>query len=327
MADPTPDPIMRVASGFMAAKYLFVGNEVGLFAALADGPLGLDDLARRLGLPRHTTRILIDALVTLDLVERKDGSYQNAPASAAFLAGRTATDLRPLLRFQNHLNYPLWQQLEAAVRTAAVARGALTAEQQQIYSEGVEALTAGTAGALPSRYDFRPHRRLLDLGGGTGSFLLAVLSQAPHLTGTLFDAPSVATIAQQRLAGTPVAGRVEIRAGDFFQDAIPDGHDVVLIANIVHLFAPERNRRLLQRVRERTAAGGRLLLVDLWTDTTHTQPPFAALMAGQFLLHSSEGDVYSVDEVGGWLADTGWQLVEQRTLNQTWSLLVAEVAA
>jgi cyclopropane fatty-acyl-phospholipid synthase-like methyltransferase len=327
MADPTPDPIMRVASGFMTAKYLFVASEVGLFAGLADGPLGLDDLARRLGLPRHTTRILADALVTLGLVERRDDRYENAPASAVSLAGRTATDLRPLLRFLDQLNYPLWQQLEAAVRTAAVARGELTAEQQQIYSEGVEALTAGTARALATRYDFRPHRRLLDLGGGTGSFLLTVLGQAPHLAGTLFDAPAVAAIARQRLAATSVAGRVEIIGGDFFRDPIPEGHDVVLVANVLHLFGPERNRVLLRQLRGRTTDGGRLLLVDLWTDATHTQPPFAALMAGQFLLHSSEGDVYSVDEAASWLGDTGWQLVEEQALTGTWSLLVAEAAS
>jgi hypothetical protein len=327
MADPTSDLIMRAASGFMAAKYLFVANEVGLFAGLADGPLSLDDLARRSNLPRHTTRILADALVTLNLVERRDDRYENAPASAAFLAGRGDIDLRPFLRFFNHLNYPLWQQFEAAVRTAAVGRGELTPEQQQIYSAGVEAFTATTARALATGYDFRPHRRLLDLGGGTGSFLLAVLDQAPHLAGTLFDAPAVAAIAQQRIADTAVAGRVDIHAGDFFRDALPEGHDVVLVANIAHLFAPERNRTLLRRLRGVTVGGGRLLMVDLWTDATHTRPPFAALMAGGFLLHSSEGDVYSVDEATGWLAETGWQLVEQQALTESWSLLVAEAAS
>lgn len=320
MAEPTTDPIMHVASGFMAAKCLFVATEVGLFAGLADGPLGLDALARRLGLPRYTTRILADALVTMELVEREGDRYRNAPASAAFLAGRTATDQRPLMRFLDQLNYPLWQQFEAAVRTTGVSRGTLTPEQQRIYSEGVEALTAGTARALADRYDFGSHRRLLDLGGGTGSFLLAVLERAPHLAGTLFDAPAVTAI-----AATPVADRVEIAEGDFFRDPIPDGHDAVLIANIVHLFAPERNRTLLRRLRERAVAGGRLLLVDLWTDATHTRPPFAALMAGSFLLHSSEGDVYSADEAEGWLAETGWRLADRRALSGAWSLLVAEV--
>jgi len=73
-------------------------------------------------------------------------------------------------------------------------------------------------------------------------------------------------------------------AGDFFTDSLPEGYDAVIIANIVHCFAVDRVVQLLRRVREHAPAGARILLVDFWTDPTHTQPVFAALMAGEFLL-------------------------------------------
>jgi hypothetical protein len=165
---PAPDPILEVATGFMAAKFLFVGSEVGLFEALADVPLSLDDLAARLGLPRRTTRILADGLVALGLLEQRDGRYVNAPVSAAYLTGRTAIDLRPMLRHQDKGIYPRWLQFEAAVRTGSVTLGERTAEQQRLFSEGVEANTRRAALALAGGYDFDRHRRLLDLGGGTG---------------------------------------------------------------------------------------------------------------------------------------------------------------
>ena len=72
------------------------------------------------------------------------------------------------------------------------------------------------------------------------------------------------------------------------------------------------------------APGARLLVVDFWTDPTHTQPTFAALMAGAFLLVSGEGTVYSADEGRAWLAATGWKLLEHRPLSGPASLLVAE---
>jgi hypothetical protein len=99
MTEVTPDPIFRIASGFMAAKHLFVANELGLFAHLADGPATLDELAQRTGLPRHTLRILADAMVALEFVEREGDRYQNGPVAATFLSGRTPIDLRPVLRF------------------------------------------------------------------------------------------------------------------------------------------------------------------------------------------------------------------------------------
>src|SRR5687768_8471320 len=108
----TPDRIFELARGFMASKLLFVANEVGLFERLADGPLTLDALAEGCGLPRRTARIAADAMVALGLVERDGNEYRNGAAAAAFLSGRGAADLRPLLRFWNRLSYPTWVGLE-----------------------------------------------------------------------------------------------------------------------------------------------------------------------------------------------------------------------
>ncbi len=123
MTDVTPDLIFQVATGFMAAKRLFVANEVGLFGKLAESPASLDELARRTGLPRRTMRILADAMVALGFVERQGDQYQNRPVAATFLSGRTPADLRPTLRNWNHLNYLRWTKLEEAVRTDTAVFG------------------------------------------------------------------------------------------------------------------------------------------------------------------------------------------------------------
>jgi methyltransferase family protein len=98
MAELTPDLIFQVANGFMAAKLLFVANEVGLFEVLAASPATLDDLAHRTGIPRRTLRIVADAMVALGFFERRDNQYQNTPVSSTFLSGQTSMDLRPALR-------------------------------------------------------------------------------------------------------------------------------------------------------------------------------------------------------------------------------------
>jgi phospholipid N-methyltransferase len=216
--------------------------------------------------------------------------------------------------------------LEAVVRTGQAVFGefVFTPEEQQLYTEGVDATTAGTARALATTCDFARHRRVLDLGGGTGSFLLAVLRRHPDLACTLFELPPVAAVARRHLAATPLAQGLRIVEGDFFQDPIPAGHDLILIANVWHNYSPERNCDLLRRVRQSVAAETRLLLVDFWTDPTHTQPLAAALMVGGFLLTTGEGDVYSAAEVHGWLQETRWRPVTHVPLGGSSSLIVAE---
>jgi len=73
---------------------------------------------------------------------------------------------------------------------------------------------------------------------------------------------------------------VRFYEGDLLRDPLPPGYDAVLLANVVHVFTPENNRGLLERVHASALPGARLLLVDFWTNSTHTHPVFAALMAG-----------------------------------------------
>ncbi len=321
-----PDAIFQLATGFMSAKHLFVANEVGLFEKLSAGPATLDELAQRMGLPRRTTRIVADAMTALGLVLRSGDKYQNSPLTTLYLGRQPARDLRPFLRFWNRISYVRWATLEDAVRQGKGVLGMLqfAPEEQKIFSEGVEAFSAGSAEALPNVYDFSRHRRVVDLGGGTGSFLRALLGKYPRLECTLYEVPAAAAVAREHLAGTPFAEKIRVVEGDFFRDPIPEGQDAFLMANVVHVLSRDHNLELLRRVRLHAAKGARLLIVDLWTNPTHTEPPFAALMAGEFLIMTGEGDVYSVKEALDWFQQTGWQCLDQVPLTGPVSMVVAE---
>jgi len=319
----TPEAITKVATGFMAAKHLFTASALGLFAQLGSGPLPLAQLAERCGIPARSARILVDAMVALGFVEKVEVGYANRPVAQAFLAGDPEEGLRPFLSFWDQISYPAWTNLEDAARSGTGVGLQLTEAQQRVFSAGVQALTAGAARSLAGGYDFGRHHQVLDVGGGTGSFLVAMLSAHPQLEGILFELPAVAVVARQLLTGTSVADRITVVEGDFLRDQVPSGHDLLLIANVIHLFRPEVNRELLGRLRKAVEVGARALLVDFWTDPSHTQPLFAALMAAEFLVIAG-GDVYSAVEMQGWLAETGWTMVDQRPLAGPASLIVAE---
>ena len=323
----TPEPIMRLASGFMAAKHLFAANELGLFEALADSPATIDGLADRTGLTRRAARISADAMVALGLLEREGDTYRNGETAAAFLAGRTPGDLRPFLRFWDKISYPAWCGLAEALGSGPSQEiFGLDDELQKVASAGIEAILAGPAAALPQTFDFSPHRRLLDVGGGTGSWSIAVARKYPHVEATVLELPAVVDIAREHVAAAGLASRIDVVAGDAMAGGLPPGYDVFLLANLIHYWSPEGNRALLQRVRSAAEANSRLLLADFWTNRTHTEPLHAALMAGEFAVHVRDGDVYSVDEVRRWLSETGWRFVEHSPLVGPQSLIVAEAA-
>ena len=175
----TPEPIMKIAMGFMAAKHLFAASEIRLFEALASGPASLDELADRTGVPSRTLAIVAAAMVGLGLIERDGDRYRNGDAVAAFLAGNPGADLRPMLRFFDKISYPTWQQLAAAVRSGQgqAQFGKFDKTEQQIFSAGVEAFSAPVAAALATSYDA--------IGGCSTSAAAPARSSSPCSDGTM----------------------------------------------------------------------------------------------------------------------------------------------
>src|SRR3974390_2785231 len=152
----------------------------------------LDQLAAGCAIPHRTLRISADAMVSLGLVERNDVLYRNGAAADAFLSGSDhCPDLRPMLRFLDRICYEMWMGLEEGVRAGEGGRhfDRFSDEDQQIFSSGVEAFSGGAAAALAAIYDFSAHRRVLDVAGGTGSFLIPVLRRYATLHATLFELP------------------------------------------------------------------------------------------------------------------------------------------
>lgn len=322
---PSPVAIIDLISGFRSARFLMAAVELGLFEALAAGPADLAGLAARTGLTPRAVRICADAMVAVGMLERDGDDYRNSAAAAAHLTEGAAADLRPFVRYSDKVSYPAWGDLADALRFGPTRRITdLDPETQKIFSEGIEVLNAAPAAALAVRADLAGRTRLLDVGGGTGSWSVALLRTRPGLTATVFELPQVVGLAERRIAGELMTERIGVAGGDLTVDELPAGHDCALLANVVHCFSPDNNRMLLAKIRRAVVPGARLLIADNWTDATHTRPVLAALMAGEYAVNIEDGDVYSVEEARDWLAATGWRFLGHEGLTDSKSVVVAE---
>ena len=316
----TPDRIVETAVGYMAAQQLFAANRIGLFPALAAGPLGAGELAERIGKPAKIVRILGDALAARGLLSRVDGRYALTPDTAEYLGG-AGLDLAPFLTFLETISYPHWLQFAHTTDTGEPGELDLTGDRWTTFLGGVMAYNALHARILAREFDFGSSKNLLDLGGLSAEFALQALRANDVLRATfVYDPRSVESVTA---AVAEFAGRTTV-VGAPTPDAEPAGEfDLVMVNHVVHRFSVDENRAILRHARAAAAPGARLLLLDFFLDEDASPRALDALHAGEYLVIDGTV-VYPERDVRGWLAGAGWRPVDRLTLPGSPRVLVAE---
>ncbi|MGQ9661938.1 MAG: methyltransferase [Kiritimatiellia bacterium] len=306
-----PTRIIQMASAFYESCVLFASTELGLFAKLAKlGEADASAVAKACNLNERGTRLLMDACVALGFLEKHGDSYRNSPEAAAFLVPGSPHDLTDALRYNRDV-YPAWGKLTEMVKTGLpVERPQLHLGEDEertrrfVLSMHGRALAIGQAVIPLLRL---PRRcRVLDVGGGAGTYSMLIARRNPDAVATVIDLPSVIRFARELLESEGLADRVKTIAADYHQVAFPKDNDAVLFFGVLHQESPEAIRSLLARAFQALVSGGAVYIMDMMTDRTHTSPRFSALFAINMALTTEYGWVFSDEELAGWLADAGF---------------------
>lgn len=263
--------LFDLCAGFVFSQALHAAVKLRLFDILAEGPITGAALARRLDLTPEATRALLDATCGLRLVERRGASFGLGPLGAAMLAapGVSAMVEHHALLYGD-LADPVRLLRDPARATALGGYwpyaqsedGAAPVGDVGPYTALMAASQAMVASEVIAAIPLRRHARLLDVGGGDGTFLAAVARASPELGLMLFDLPDVAERAAARLKRDGLGARAVALGGDFHRDALPAGADIITLVRIVHDHDDDAVRSLLARVRDALPPGGRLVIAE-----------------------------------------------------------------
>jgi len=324
-SDASPRRILEIATGYMAAKQLFAASRIGLFPALADGPLGVDELASRIGITPRMTRILADSLNGLGLLDRTDGVYSLAPDAAAYLTGGDADlDLAPFLAFLNGISFGHWTQFfDGTVDTTESGQLDFSGDRMGLFMGGVMTYNALHAKMLAGAFDFSGYTDMLDLGGLSSSFAVEAMKTNPNLHTTFVFDPEMLGFVTGHLTESGMDARSTV-VGAATVTAQPEGnHDLVMVNHVIHRFSDEENIEILKHARAAAADGATLLLLDFFLDDDERQRAIDALHAGEYLVIDGTV-VWPESEVNQWFAQSGWKAVETIALEGSPRVIVAQ---
>jgi len=303
----------RQACSYWQSKILLTALRFDLFTMLADQALSAAALATRLGAAERGITILLDALVALGLLVKQEHCYANTPFASVAL-DRTKPSFCGYMPLLDAYCWELWGRLEDTIRSGSCPGQDTLFHADPLGTElllrGLHADALRLAPALAVRLDLGRRRRLLDLGGGAGTYAIAFCQAHPGLTAAIFDLPGPLALAQTVVAAAGLTDRISLIAGDFRTDALPRGFDLVLLSNVLHDQSAETNQQILVEVHGTLEPGGELVLRDVLMNEDRTSPAFGALFTVNLLLHSAAGRCYTFAEVSGWLAAAGFHDLE-----------------
>jgi predicted O-methyltransferase YrrM len=272
--------------------------------------------------------MLLDAAVAMDLLEKRDGRYSVPKELRDWLTADGRDTILPMLHHATNIMRS-WAQLapivkqgtpmprQPSIRGAEADRAAFIAAMHSVSGPMADGLVAQLG---PPKF-----RHLLDVGGASGTWTLAFLRAVPTATATIFDLPDAIEQARQRLAGSPLASRVTLAAGDFYTDDLPRGVDYAWVSAICHQHSREHNRQLFGKVHKALTPGSRIAIRDIVMEDDRTHPREGALFAINMLVNTETGGTFTFEEYAKDLEAAGFEnpqlVVKHEAMN---SVVVAD---
>lgn len=321
---PDPTVVLDLLESFRRSKVMFAGVALGIFDALEDRPRSAAELANALSLHADALTRLLDAAVGLKLLDRHGNRYRNTPAASAYLCTSSSSRLTGYINYSNAALWKLWAHLEDGVREGThrwkqafgwdapiFANFFHTRDDTREFLMGMHGYGQISSPRVVSAFDLGRFRRLVDLGGATGHLAIAACRVYPALRAAVFDLPTVVPLTREIVGASPVADRVEIIAGDFFSDELPEA-DLFALGRIVHDWSEEKVDALLKRIFDRLPAGGALLIAEKLLDDDKRGPLWAQMQNLGMLLYT-EGKERTLGEYEVLLRRAGFATVQGAT--------------
>jgi 3-hydroxy-5-methyl-1-naphthoate 3-O-methyltransferase len=292
--------------------------ELDLFSRLAAQPGTLSNTCEMLGIQPRPTDVMLTLFVAMDLLRCDGETYRVTPVAEEHLVASSPLSLAPY--YASFRMRPIVQDFVSILRTGRPCNWASAAQGEWVdamkrpdfarqFTAAMDCRGLYLARGVARAVAFKPHRRLLDVAGGSGVYACCLVEEHPHLRATVLERPPVDEVAQRAIAERGFSDRVSVHAADMLSEPFPGGFDVHLFSNVLHDWDVPRVTQLLAASAASLSSGGIVIVHDAHLNEAKTGPyPVAAYSC--LLMHSTEGRCYGSGEMRDLLHQTGFTNAE-----------------
>ncbi len=304
----TPADLLQLSGGYWSTCALHAGVKLDVFTHLATETLTAAQMAGRLQANARGLAMLLNALAALELLEKSGETYAATPFAAAFLSRESPQYLGHII-LHHHYLMPGWSRLDKAVKSGFPDRerveSAYEPDQRESFEMGMFNLAMLNAPKVVPGIDLAGRRRLLDLGGGPGTYAIHFCLKNPDLTALIYDLPSTRPFAEKTIARFNLGDRIRFFGGDFMSEGVPGRYDVAWLSHILHGTGPEGCAVIMEKAVAALEPGGLILIQEFILDDSMDGPLHPALFSLNMLLGTPCGKAYSQGELFSMLVRAG----------------------
>lgn len=315
-----PEKLAAAIRGFQPSRVLLTALELDVFGQIGEGATAAE-LARRIQTDPRATEMLLNALVSLGALEKRQDRFLPAPFNESLTGARQSG----LLHSANL--WTTWSHLTECVRTGRPAVLADIGDRdegwQRAFIAAMENSAIERAPLVAEAAGPEPVGRMLDVGGGSAAYSIAFARKYPGLQATVFDLPEILPLTARYIEAAGMRERIGTVAGDLRRDSFGEGFDLVLLSSICHMLNEAENVDLLKRCRDALRPGGRIIIQEFILDESKTGPASATLFSLNMLVGTQGGAAYSENEYAAWLREAGFGSVVLHPLPPPAALLFA----
>ncbi|MCB9850282.1 MAG: DUF4937 domain-containing protein [Phycisphaerales bacterium] len=305
--------LQQVSEAFRESAALRVAVRAGVFDLLDQSSKTPADLAKQCGGEVNAWRHLLRALRVLELVESDENDlWRNTANATQFLVTRSPMCQRDMILHNTQPSY-ITRAFGFAEHIGLAADDAGSTDHALFLSAMSATAAAGQADILMSAIDLVGVSTLIDVGGATGPYSIALCRANPQLNAVILDQPATIPLADKAIAEAGLSNRIRIVEYDYRSSPFPERGDAILFSNVLRGETADEIQRILARARTALNEGGKLIVTDLFVETG--SPTASAWRAAMFGIHLPPGTNYTMDEMCEVIEKAGFNVTRKITLS------------
>jgi hypothetical protein len=323
-----PADIRQLANSFQQSRILLTAIELDIFSVLNKKMMTSLSVAEIIKTDPRATDRLMNALVALGFLRKVHGKFYNTESSSLYLVKEKPEFMGGLFHSIN-----LWDNWSTLTKAVRAGTSVVNEEEANSEVEWSDAFIAAMhyrgikeAKVLAMLLDLTNIHRMLDVGGGSGTFSMEMIKANPKMKSVIFDLPDILLITKKYVNAENLSDKIEMMPGNYLKDEFGSGYDLILLSAIVHINSFEENKMLVKKCCDALNSGGQVIIKDWVMNEERTQPESGAYFALNMLVGTESGDTYTQNEIREWFTNAGISKIERKATSFGGDLIIGKKA-